>query len=184
MIKDQCNNCKKNGTYSCTKSIVYDSRPCDDYVKRLDLSKPQDNSNQSHNQTQTQYSNPSNNTSNSTGNNSVSNNNNSFVSSLFSFKGRIRRTQYWLTNFIIGLLFVPANISNEMSDGIAVYTLLIFIPALWISLATIVKRFHDLGKSGWFACLLMIPIANLIFGIYAAFFKGEENDNQYGPNPY
>lgn len=182
MIKDQCNNCKKNGISSCTKSIIYDSRPCDEYVKRLDLSKHQDNSNQTHNQPQPQFPNPSNNSNTSRGN-AVSNNN-SFFTSLFSFKGRIRRTQYWLTNFIIEVLFVPANISNEMSDGVAVYTLLIFIPAVWISLATIVKRFHDLGKSGWFACLLMIPIANFIFGIYAAFFKGEENDNQYGPNPY
>jgi uncharacterized membrane protein YhaH (DUF805 family) len=177
MIKDQCNNCRKNGTSSCTNSIIYDSRPCDEYVKKLDLSK-QDNQGQTY-YNPVQQPAPQNSNQQTT----VKNNQSTFAS-VFSFKGRIRRTQYWLTNFIIGLLFVPANISNEISDGVAVYTLLIFIPALWISLATIVKRFHDLGKSGWFTCFLMIPIANFIFGIYAVFFKGEENDNQYGPNPY
>ena len=177
MSKDQCNNCRKNGTSSCTKSIFYDSRPCDEYVKKLDLSK-QDNQNQTYNNPVQQPA-PQNNNQGST-----VNNNQSTFASVFSFKGRIRRTQYWLTNFIIGLLFVPANISNDISEGVAIYTLLIFIPAMWVSLANIVKRFHDLGRSGWFACFLFIPIANIIFGIYAAFFKGQEHDNEYGPNPY
>lgn len=177
MIKDQCNNCRKNRTSLCARNIIYDSRPCEEYVKKLDLSK-QDNQSQTYNNS-VQQPTPQNNNQGM----SVNNNQSTFVSVL-SFNGRIRRTQYWLTNFIIGLLFVPANISKDMSEGIAIYTLILIIPAMWVYLATIVKRFHDLGRSGWFACFLFIPIANIIFGIYAAFFKGQEHDNEYGPNPY
>lgn len=180
MIKDQCNNCRKNGT-SCTKSIVYDSRPCDEYIKKLDLSKSDNNSSQTTTSTNQQYY-PNNTQTSATSN--TGNQSSSFISSLFSFKGRIRRTQYWLTILCIGLLYTPANISNDMSNGVAIYTLLIFIPTMWIYLANIIKRFHDLGKSGWFTCLLFIPVVNFIFGIYIAFFKGEECDNEYGPNPY
>lgn len=182
MIKDQCNNCRKNGT-SCTKSIVYDSRPCDEYIKKLDLSKSDNNSSHATTSTNQQYY-PNNTQTSATSNTANVNQGTSFFSSLFSFKGRIRRTQYWLTIFSIGLLYTPANISNDMSDGVAIYTLLIFIPTMWIYLANIIKRFHDLGKSGWFTCLLFIPVVNFIFGIYIAFFKGEECDNEYGPNPY
>lgn len=71
-----------------------------------------------------------------------------------------------------------------MSEGVAIFTLLILIPSIWIMLATCVKRLHDLGKSGWMALLSLIPIVNFIIGIYMAFFKGEECDNQYGPDPY
>lgn len=177
MIKDQCNNCRKNGTSSCTKSIIYDSRPCDEYVKKLDLSK-QDNQSQTYNNPVQQPTPQNNNQETSV------NNNQSTFASVFSFKGRIRRTQYWLTNFIITLLLAPANISNDMNEGVAII-LLLFIPAmLWVSFANMVKRYHDLGRSGWFACFQFIPIANIIFGIYAAFFKGQEYDNEYGPNPY
>jgi uncharacterized membrane protein YhaH (DUF805 family) len=177
MIKDQCNNCRKNGTSSCSKSIIYDSRPCDEYVKKLDLSK-QDNQGQT-------YSNPVQQPALQNSNQQATvNNNQSTFASVFSFKGRIRRTQYWLTNFIIGLLSAPAEISDEMSEGVAIYVLILFIPTTWVYFANIIKRFHDLGRSGWFTCLLFIPIVNIIFAIYAAFFKGQEQDNEYGPNPY
>lgn len=179
MIKDQCNNCKKNLSSACTHSIVYNGTPCPDYVKKLDLTKPNETPTPNTSSNYTPGNNQSNNTQAKPVNSGFS------FSSLFSFKGRIRRTAYWLTNFGLSLLLLPANLAgDDMSEGLAIYTLLVFIPIIWMSLANSVKRFHDLGKSGWYAALLFVPIANFIFGIYAAFFKGEECDNQYGPNPY
>ena len=71
-----------------------------------------------------------------------------------------------------------------MSEGVAIFTLLVFLPIMWILWANIAKRCHDLGKSGFFGLLLLIPLVNFIFGIYLAFFKGDENDNEYGASPY
>lgn len=71
-----------------------------------------------------------------------------------------------------------------MSEGVAIFTLLVFLPIMWILCANIAKRCHDLGKSGFFGLLLLIPLVNFIFGIYLAFFKGDENDNEYGVSPY
>ena len=105
---------------------------------------------------------------------------------LFSFKGRAKRTEYWLVSICSSLLMLPASITDEedMTMGLAVYTLVMLIPLCWLSIAVITRRFHDLGKSGWFTVLTCIPIVNIVFGRYAAFFKGQEQDNQYGPNPY
>ena len=64
------------------------------------------------------------------------------------------------------------------------FTLIFIVPVAWIALANNVKRFHDLGKSGWWVLGLCIPIVNLLIAIYLGFFKGEECDNQYGPDPY
>lgn len=51
-------------------------------------------------------------------------------------------------------------------------------------LANAVKRFHDMGRSGWYYLFSLIPIINIGVAIYLGFYKGEEFDNKYGPNPY
>lgn len=186
MIKDQCNNCKKNDTVNCGQTIVFNSLPCEHYIKKLDLSKPNDKAVTSPviNPLQPapqpvptpQHSSPS-------GNSTVTND--SFWKSLFSFSGRNRRSRYWITNFCVSIPLLPANLSGDnMPDGVAIFTLLIFLPVMWISIANIAKRCHDLGKSGFFGLLMLIPIVNFFIGIYIAFFQGDLNDNEYGPSPY
>jgi uncharacterized membrane protein YhaH (DUF805 family) len=44
----------------------------------------------------------------------------------------------------------------------------------------IVKRLHDLNKSGWLWLLGLIPLVNVFFGIYLLFGKGTEDSNDYG----
>jgi uncharacterized membrane protein YhaH (DUF805 family) len=188
MIKDQCNNCKKNGTASCGQTIVFNSLPCENYIRKLDLSKSNDKAVASPAANPPQQPTPQpapqptpqpNNSANGVSSDS------SFWKSLFSFNGRIRRTRYWLTAICTNLLFLPANVAGDnMSDGVATFTLLIAIPALWILFANIAKRCHDLGKSGFFGLLLIIPVVNIFIGIYLAFFQGDLNDNEYGPSPY
>ena len=73
---------------------------------------------------------------------------------------------------------------NDASMGVLIGMFIITILLAWISFATSIKRYHDLGKSGWFVLLQLIPIIGYAFIIYAAFFKGQEHDNKYGPNPY
>ncbi|MCQ2315964.1 MAG: DUF805 domain-containing protein [Bacteroidales bacterium] len=179
MIKDQCNRCKKNGTVNCEQTIVFNSLPCEHYVKRIDLSKSSDKSSASvTNPTQpSPVPQPTDTNSNA--------NNDSFWKSLFSFSGRNRRSTYWLTDICASLLCLPANAcEDDMPNGVIIFTLLILIPAIWIRLANITKRCHDLGKSGYFGLLMLIPLVNIFIGIYLAFFKGDFNDNEYGPSPY
>lgn len=87
-----------------------------------------------------------------------------------NFDGRARRKEYWyftLFNFI--LLMVGTVIHPILYIIIALATL---IP----NIAVMIRRMHDVGKSGWF-CL--IPIYNLIL----ALTNGEQNTNEYGPDP-
>ena len=109
-----------------------------------------------------------------------------FIKQLFSFKGRAKRTEYWLVSICSSLFMLPVSITDEadMTVGLAVYALVMIIPLCWLSLAVVTRRFHDLGKSGWFTILTCIPVVNIIFGVYVAFFKGQQQDNEYGPNPY
>ena len=80
----------------------------------------------------------------------------------FSFDGRIRRIEYFLSGIIGGIVssiawalgvgtFVLGAASG--SAGGSVFGLLIglaaMIASIWFSLAQGVKRLHDLNKSGW-----------------------------------
>jgi uncharacterized membrane protein YhaH (DUF805 family) len=60
--------------------------------------------------------------------------------------------------------------------------LALLLPFLSVS----VRRLHDLGKSGWWLLIAIIPIVNFI-GIFViivfTLIEGEEQPNQYGEVP-
>lgn len=183
MIKDQCNNCMKQMNMTCTHQIIFNGSPCQDYAKRFDLVKHKEKEIHPVGEIRSVATNPSLATQPITATSEVS-----FFKSLFSFKGRIRRTRYWLTNICVVLLMTPYSLaedsSEELSSVLAIYILLTIIPYIWIIFGNIVKRLHDLGKSGWLMPLSYIPIFGQLFNLYIAFAKGQECDNEYGPNPY
>jgi len=56
--------------------------------------------------------------------------------------------------------------------------LALFIPNIGVT----VRRLHDLGHSGWFAFLFIIPLIDVGMRIYMA-FPGNEGPNRFGPDP-
>jgi uncharacterized membrane protein YhaH (DUF805 family) len=61
----------------------------------------------------------------------------------------------------------------------------VFLALLIIRLnaATSIRRLHDIGKSGWFWFIGLIPIVNLYLVYLTCIKKGDIGDNQYGPDP-
>ncbi|TYS17765.1 DUF805 domain-containing protein [Rossellomorea vietnamensis] len=59
------------------------------------------------------------------------------------------------------------------------YYLLITLPAV----AVIVRRFHDIGRSGWMALILIIPFIGQIMLLFFMTNDSEKGTNQWGPNP-
>ena len=114
----------------------------------------------------------------------------------FSFDGRIRRIEYFLSGIVGGIVFSIAwalGIGTFIlgagmgSAGGSVFGLLIGLAALvasmWFSLAQGVKRLHDLDKSGWLILLMFVPIVNALFGLYMLFADGTVGPNPYGADP-
>lgn len=50
-------------------------------------------------------------------------------------------------------------------------------------LAVGVRRLHDVGKSGWYLLISLIPIVGAIILIVWYCTDGNANDNKYGQNP-
>lgn len=92
------------------------------------------------------------------------------------FDGRSRRSEYWyfqLGNFVIAIVLAVLAIQvPSLAIVSTIFSFATFIP----SFAVIIRRMHDVGKSGWY-CL--IPIYNLVL----ACTDSQQGANQYGPNP-
>ena len=106
------------------------------------------------------------------------------------FKGRARRAEYWnftlfSTLISIVLLLVDTYVlgTNPMAgeSGIIgnLYSLAVFLP----SLGVLVRRLHDVGKSGWFFLIVLIPLIGAIWLLILLFRDGEQGENKWGPNP-
>lgn len=97
------------------------------------------------------------------------------------FTGRASRQEYWffaLFNFIITL--VLSLIDMMLGIGLAgIYSLAVLLP----SIAVLIRRLHDTGRSGWWALLMLIPLIGLIVLIVFAVQDSQPGKNQFGNNP-
>lgn len=107
-----------------------------------------------------------------------------------NFKGRARRSEYWyytLATLIISVIlaifdsFISPSSSMLVETGIlrGLYSLLVFLPGL----AVLVRRLHDVGKSGWFILVALIPLAGAIWLLVVLCTEGDKGTNAYGPDP-
>ncbi len=95
--------------------------------------------------------------------------------SLFSFDGRIRRTEYGVSFIIYMVVAVVIN-AIIASSREAVFFGLAYIPMLWFFWAQGAKRCHDVGNNGWWQ---IIPF----YVFWLIFQDGQLGPNQYGDNP-
>lgn len=89
-----------------------------------------------------------------------------------TFSGRARRQEYWYM-FLWGILFGIIPIVNIF------WVLITFIPSWALS----VRRLHDVGRSGWWLLLNLIPIIGGIIIFIWTVSDSEQGENQYGESP-
>jgi uncharacterized membrane protein YhaH (DUF805 family) len=72
-------------------------------------------------------------------------------------------------------------LGNELGMGYLywLYFLLTFLPGL----AVMVRRLHDVGKSGWMFFIALVPIIGAIWLLVLFVKDSESGENKYGPNP-
>ena len=106
------------------------------------------------------------------------------------FNGRARRKEYWmfaLFNFIFifitSILDFIIGLNNLIFVGIGpfyfLYTIAVIVPGLAVG----IRRLHDVGKSGWYILLALIPIIGWIWVFVLFVTDSQEGENEYGPDP-
>jgi len=109
------------------------------------------------------------------------------LSKFADFSGRARRREYWtfaLVNCLIALLLLILGLAfGEDSPAsnimVTIFYLIMLVPNLSVS----VRRLHDIGKSGWWLFIGLIPLVGSLLLLVWSLMDSEEGENQYGENP-
>ena len=92
------------------------------------------------------------------------------------FSGRASRSEYWW--FFLAYL-VLAVVGSFIHQYLYFIVVLAFILPM---LSAGARRLHDIGKSGWWLLLGLIPLVNLVL-LYFMVQPSEPESNAYGPPP-
>lgn len=99
-----------------------------------------------------------------------------------TFTGRARRREFWI--------FVLINVA--VSYFLELYGELVGLPQLWWlfdlavlvpTIAVAVRRLHDIGRSGWWILIALVPVVGQIAQLVFLATYGHRGDNRYGPDP-
>jgi uncharacterized membrane protein YhaH (DUF805 family) len=117
-----------------------------------------------------------------------------------SFNGRINRAKWWLGSIAVFvvlvvlmmvLMFAVGGSMTVGPDGqlqgggtMSIISIIVYLAALWPSLALQVKRWHDRDKSGWWVLINLVPFIGGIWAlIECGFLEGTKGPNKFGPDP-
>lgn len=121
----------------------------------------------------------------------------SVYSNYVKFSGRSRRAEFWwfylfylIVNIVLSVvdsfLFgttttYDGGFSSSTDTPIlsGIFALGTFLPFLAVS----VRRLHDIGKSGWWLFISLVPLVGIILLIVWWAKEGEAGGNDHGPNP-
>ena len=99
-----------------------------------------------------------------------------------TFSGRARRKEIWmfiLINFIIMVVLSALDMALGIGLLSGIYALGVLVP----SLAVGARRLHDIGKTGWWQLIGLVPFIGVLVLIIFFVMDSNPGDNQYGPNP-
>ena len=111
------------------------------------------------------------------------------------FSGRSRRNEFWMFQAcnVLATIIVPIVSVNLVSmmggnleiiliaygSSMGIYSLGIIIPSLAVS----VRRLHDVGRSGWWLLIGLVPIVGWALTLIWYVSDSDAEENKYGPNP-
>jgi uncharacterized membrane protein YhaH (DUF805 family) len=128
---------------------------------------------------------------------------------LFSFRGRIPRSTYWIyslpVNGLIALLFQRIKVLAEAREPVSgssalpplapagdgplvpwevVVLLLCYLPLLWMKLAVLAKRWHDQNRSANWLLVSFVPLVGMVINfLECGCNPGTRGENRYGADP-
>ena len=107
------------------------------------------------------------------------------------FSGRSQRAEFWffmlfstliqvalmVLDDAMGWVYLVDGIENGVTSTIALLALL--LPTLSVG----ARRLHDIGKSGWWQLLILLPVVGFIILLFFWVRDGQAGQNLYGNNP-
>ena len=112
---------------------------------------------------------------------------------IFTTEGRLNRGKFFKYYILITLMgatatFVTSCMATFLT-GDPNSTPVLMVTGAWALIAgagnvmLIIRRLHDMGKSGWFALIVFVPVIGVIFSIAMFLIPGQVGWNEYGADP-
>jgi uncharacterized membrane protein YhaH (DUF805 family) len=101
----------------------------------------------------------------------------------FVYRGRASLSAYWWFALFLLIVWVLIFIAITLTTG-AILALLIGILALYLSLvwlALLIRRLHDVDKSGWWVLISLVPLAGPIILLVFTMLEGTPGLNDFKP---
>ena len=114
----------------------------------------------------------------------------SCLSKYATFRGRASRKEFWsysiINSLIIAvLLWININVQNGSLFTTSGYLLMFYgILAFMPSIAVMSRRWHDIGRTGAWLLLNLVPVVGTVVSIGFFFSESDPGTNKYGRNPY
>jgi len=125
--------------------------------------------------------------------------NETYEPKFFAVSGRIGRVRYLAYSAALSLILTPVFFIFAIVMGVSALAAgrgieaigatfifgLLALTVVTLAAAVIIgrRRLNDLGKSGWYLLLSLVPIVGFLFALYLIFAPGESEGNDYGPPP-
>ena len=110
----------------------------------------------------------------------------------FDFSSRTTRRWLYIYSFINGLIAMGVLFTSmvtyhklftpEFLGTFDYIKLILIFFSILSSIAIIVRRLHDIDKSGWLFFISAIPVINILIMLFLL-FPGTEGENRFGQNP-
>jgi uncharacterized membrane protein YhaH (DUF805 family) len=103
------------------------------------------------------------------------------------FSGRTPRQSYWMFTLLITALYIVIAVAGIVLFDAMLSLVLLFIVVVGLflpSLAIQVRRLHDIGKSGWWLLLSLIPYIGGFILLVLYCLPSQAGSNKFGANPY
>lgn len=108
-----------------------------------------------------------------------------------TFSGRALRSEYWhwilfylLAGWVLGILDaaifgMPTHMHGAVSPYYSIFVIVTFLPTL----AVMVRRLHDINRSGGWIFILLLPVIGMLIMLFWLCSRGTYGANRFGPDP-
>jgi uncharacterized membrane protein YhaH (DUF805 family) len=109
-----------------------------------------------------------------------------------TFRGRASRSEYWWFYFFCLICMVGAYVvdllvgttvaddKGEFAGGLFFW--LVFLVLVVPQISAVVRRLHDVDRSGWWYWIALVPLVGIILIVWTC-MRGTAGENRFGGDP-
>jgi uncharacterized membrane protein YhaH (DUF805 family) len=102
------------------------------------------------------------------------------------FSGRASRSEYWLFVLFFIIMYVICiaidfSVFGAAQSGLPVLALLAYLVHFVPGLAVLIRRLHDIDRSGWWLLISFVPVIGGIWLLVLLCSEGTYGPNRFGP---